>query len=86
MGKGGDDMLWKDKTERKDFIDVVEEAVTKALKDFSRWKVRFDEGSKADAGSAILRFSEGRPRRKDNHNETEGNYPTGKKRYDRSPP
>lgn len=77
-------MLWKDKTERKDFIDAVEKAVTKALKDFSRWKVRFDEGSKADAGSAVLRFSEGRPRKKENDNETEGNCPTDNKRYDRS--
>ena len=52
-------MLWESKSEREDFIGAVEEALVRALKDFYRWKVSFDESDEAYAGRTEEHFPEG---------------------------
>lgn len=64
----------------------MEEALARALKDFYGWKVRFDESDEAYAGRTKEHFPEGQAGKKEEGDGAEGNYPTGKKRYDRSPP
>jgi len=79
-------MFWESKSEREDFIGAVEEALVRALKDFYRWKVSFDESDEAYAGRTEEHFPEGQAGRNEDGDEAEGNYPMCKKRYDRSPP